>query len=124
VEAWRLLCNQVGNVVDSPEIEPYAKAIAKECHGLPLIISAVASALKLKGSVMEWKFAPWSFQIPDAHSMDNLCWLSPQINYCYDKLEGHDVMACFLHCIIFEGQRNCILCWSIASLWNAYLGEG
>jgi len=55
-EPWELFRCKFGNIVDS-EIEPYAQVIIKQCHGLPLIISAVGSALKMESKIMEWKLA-------------------------------------------------------------------
>ncbi|KAL0379798.1 UNVERIFIED_CONTAM: Disease resistance protein [Sesamum angustifolium] len=40
-EAWRLFCRSAGEVATSEEVEPLARAITKECAGLPLAIDVV-----------------------------------------------------------------------------------
>ncbi|KAL0464509.1 UNVERIFIED_CONTAM: Disease resistance protein [Sesamum latifolium] len=40
-EAWRLFCTSAGKVAISREVEPFARAITKECAGLPLAIVVV-----------------------------------------------------------------------------------
>ncbi|KAK8589345.1 hypothetical protein V6N12_023745 [Hibiscus sabdariffa] len=53
-EAWHLFKETAGYNVDSPALRPIARAIAKECHGLPLAIVTHARALRNQ-SLFVWK---------------------------------------------------------------------
>ncbi|XP_058106509.1 probable disease resistance protein At5g43730 [Magnolia sinica] len=57
-EAWELFKEMLGaDVVLSPEVEQIAKLVTEECGGLPLGIITVASAMREKDDVREWRNA-------------------------------------------------------------------
>uniref|UniRef100_A0A2N9F195 NB-ARC domain-containing protein n=1 Tax=Fagus sylvatica TaxID=28930 RepID=A0A2N9F195_FAGSY len=47
-EAWNLFREMAGNCVDTPDLRPIAKEVAKECGGLPVAIVTVGRALENK----------------------------------------------------------------------------
>lgn len=118
VEALELLRDQVGEIVDSPEIEPCARDIAEECHGLPLIIIAVASALKMENNVTEWKLALSLFS--DSSYSSNRYSASPHIKYCYDRLKDDGAKTCFLYCALFASDEEI----DVSVLVDCFFAEG
>ncbi|KAL2235515.1 UNVERIFIED_CONTAM: Disease resistance protein [Sesamum indicum] len=56
-EAWRLFCRSAGEVATSEELEPLARAVTKECAGLPLAIDVVGASLKGKRMIQLWNDA-------------------------------------------------------------------
>nr|POE70241.1 putative disease resistance protein [Quercus suber] len=55
-EAWNLFREMAGNCVDTPNLRPIAKEVAKECGGLPVALVTVGRALENK-SEFEWSAA-------------------------------------------------------------------
>ncbi|KAL0379800.1 UNVERIFIED_CONTAM: Disease resistance protein [Sesamum angustifolium] len=56
-EAWSLFCTSAGEVATLGEVEPLARAITKECAGLPLAIVVVGASLRGKRMIELWKDA-------------------------------------------------------------------
>ncbi|XP_044477772.1 probable disease resistance protein At4g27220 isoform X2 [Mangifera indica] len=57
-EAWSLFKKMAGNVVDQTnKLNSLPNAVCKECHGLPIVITTIARALRYKRHQSEWKDA-------------------------------------------------------------------
>ncbi|KAK8494928.1 hypothetical protein V6N11_047925 [Hibiscus sabdariffa] len=56
-EAQNLFKNIAGNIVERPDLQSIAVAIAKRCAGLPIAIATIAKALKHKQNLFEWRDA-------------------------------------------------------------------
>ncbi|GAB4859124.1 hypothetical protein Ancab_010589 [Ancistrocladus abbreviatus] len=103
VEAWELFRCQAGEVVDFPEIHPYAQLIPELCGGLPLLVLVCGQTLRMESDVLEWKRALKKFILPAA--VNNGQYASPQLKFCYDRLKAWDVKSCFLYSALFpEGE--------------------
>ncbi|KAL0379795.1 UNVERIFIED_CONTAM: Disease resistance protein [Sesamum angustifolium] len=101
-EAWRLFYKSAGEVAILGDVEPLAKAITKECAGLPLAIVVVGASLKGKRMVELWKDA-----------LNALCRSEPlirgriedkvynPIKWSYDVLPNQCIKSCFLFCCLF-----------------------
>ncbi|KAJ8445243.1 hypothetical protein Cgig2_024449 [Carnegiea gigantea] len=118
-EVWELFCNRAGNVIDSPEIEGYARAIGAQCCDSPLIISAVASALKGESNVDEWALALQKFDTSNYIAGYPFS-LSPCVKYCHDRLKADSVKNCFLYCCLFPRDREI----AISMLIDCLVAEG
>ncbi|KAK9725192.1 hypothetical protein RND81_05G128100 [Saponaria officinalis] len=102
-DAWELFNREVGNVIDSPEITPYAKVVVDNCWYSRLIILAVGSALSGESSVEEWQLAAQIQGSPGRGDKDDS--LNPHIKYCYDRLKACDMKRCFLYCaLLFDNK--------------------
>ncbi|KAL0379802.1 UNVERIFIED_CONTAM: Disease resistance protein [Sesamum angustifolium] len=56
-EAWRLFCRSAGEIATLEELEPLARAVTKECAGLPLAIDVVGASLRGKRMIQLWNDA-------------------------------------------------------------------
>ncbi|XP_022761547.1 probable disease resistance protein At4g27220 [Durio zibethinus] len=95
-EAWDMFKETAGDDVQSRDLLPIAIKVAKECAGLPLAITTVATTLKNK-SLFVWKNA--------LLQMKNLSFRSigagnlySAIELSYNCLESEEVKAIFLLC--------------------------
>lgn len=108
-EAWELFCEQAGQIVVSPNIQPYAQEIANECGRLPLHIIITARALTGENNVSVWKHALKDFLLAKTGNSD----IDPQIQllkFSYERLKIHvlksetlmscDIQNCFLYCAL------------------------
>ncbi|XP_074283906.1 disease resistance protein RPS2-like [Silene latifolia] len=116
--AWEWFRGQVGDLIDSPKIKPFAQQVVANCRNSPLLISVVGSALKAETSPLQWRRA--------AERLDSLTIgdrdysLNPYIRYCYDRLKDHDVKTCFLYsALVLENQQI-----HISVLVNRFITEG
>ncbi|XP_059633002.1 disease resistance protein At4g27190-like [Cornus florida] len=104
-EAWRLFEEQVGGVLDSPNITKIAQEIVKECGGLPLTIIATGKALRNENDVLVWEHALRQFQhlseLTDEHEA-----AIRQFEFSYDRLKDRDIKRCFLHCALFAEDHE------------------
>ncbi|XP_059655115.1 disease resistance protein RPS2-like [Cornus florida] len=99
-EAWRLFEEQVGGVLDSPNITKIAQEIVKECGGLPLTIIATGKAWRNENDILAWEHALRQFQhlseLTDEHEA-----AIRRLEFSYDRLKDRDIKRCFLHCALF-----------------------
>uniref|UniRef100_A0A7N2N8K5 NBS-LRR protein n=1 Tax=Quercus lobata TaxID=97700 RepID=A0A7N2N8K5_QUELO len=105
-EAWELFREQVGEIIDSPNIFPYAQAIVKKCHGLPLLIVVTGRALAKENDALNWMHASRNFLWLSAHGMYGFEGLIQQLKFSYDRLESPEMKSCFLYCVLFPQDRQ------------------
>ncbi|XP_044477902.1 probable disease resistance protein At4g27220 isoform X2 [Mangifera indica] len=56
-EAWNLFEKMAGDIIQKHGLHSLQKDVCKECGGLPLVISAIAKALRNKSDPSDWKYA-------------------------------------------------------------------
>ncbi|XP_058105937.1 probable disease resistance protein At1g61300 [Magnolia sinica] len=101
-EEWELFKERFGaDVVLSGEIETIAKLVTEECGGLPLGIITVASAMREKDDVREWRNALQELKCStmEIEGMDDQVF--PILKFSYDRLKSERIQACFLCCALF-----------------------
>ncbi|KAB2612306.1 disease resistance protein [Pyrus ussuriensis x Pyrus communis] len=94
-ESWSLFEKMAGNVVKDNRILKEATQLAKKCGGLPVLVVAVASALR-ESSLEEWKDALRSFKRFDKKEMNEKAFLA--IKWSYEQLEDQELKQLFLLC--------------------------
>ncbi|XP_074281399.1 disease resistance protein RPS2-like [Silene latifolia] len=116
--AWEWLRGQVGDLIDSPEIKPFAQQVVDKCRYSPLIISVVGSALTEESSPFEWQLAVERLDTRRIGDRDDS--LNPYIRYCYGRLKAHDLKTCFLYsALVLENQQI-----HISVLVKCFITEG
>ncbi|KAL0425727.1 UNVERIFIED_CONTAM: putative disease resistance protein [Sesamum radiatum] len=101
-EAWRLFYKSAGEVAILGDVEPLAKAITKECAGLPLAIVVVGASLRGKRMVELWKDALNALRRSEPlirGRMEDKVY-NP-IKWSYDVLPNQCIKSCFLFCCLF-----------------------
>ncbi|XP_058105781.1 probable disease resistance protein At5g63020 [Magnolia sinica] len=101
-EAWELFKERLGaNVVLSPEVEQIAKLVTEECGGLPLGIITVASAMREKEDIREWRNALEELKCStmEIEGMDDQVF--PILKFSYDRLKSERIRSCFLYCALY-----------------------
>ncbi|KAH0986842.1 hypothetical protein GBA52_014019 [Prunus armeniaca] len=66
-EAWNLFAQNAGNVVESEDINPLAREIARECGGLPLAIETMGKSMRDKTMIQLWQNALWQLKHSEPH---------------------------------------------------------
>ncbi|XP_044481947.1 probable disease resistance protein At4g27220 [Mangifera indica] len=90
-EAWDLFANMAGDVVQTSELNSLANDVCKQCKGLPVVICAIAKALKTKTRPSKWKAALRELRAPSpSNLMENYASISDLFIHvvCLDILEG------------------------------------
>ncbi|KAK9273108.1 hypothetical protein L1049_017915 [Liquidambar formosana] len=100
-EAWQLFSKSTGSVASLEHVKPFAKAVARECSGLPLAIIIVGTAMRGKAMVELWKNALNELRRSEAHieGIENKVY-NP-LKWSYDSLHGRNTKPCFLYCSLF-----------------------
>ncbi|KAF7142487.1 hypothetical protein RHSIM_Rhsim05G0218900 [Rhododendron simsii] len=101
-EAWNLFKKKMGNNVDShDQLHDIAKAVCRECRGLPVAILAVGAALKGK-SMSAWKSSLDKLQKSMLNKIEDIDpKLFTSLRLSYDSLDSADAKSCFLLCCLF-----------------------
>ncbi|RXH90649.1 hypothetical protein DVH24_035413 [Malus domestica] len=94
-ESWSLFEKMAGDVVKDNRILKEATQLAKKCGGLPVLVVAVASALR-DGSLEEWKDALRSFKRFDKKELNEKAFLA--LKWSYEQLEDQELKQLFLLC--------------------------
>ncbi|GLT32080.1 hypothetical protein SLA2020_067700 [Shorea laevis] len=116
-EAWLMFKHIVTDQIDRPDVEPQARLVAEECHGLPLLINLVGNSFKLKESVDEWrngleKLRDWSEVeirgLTEKHAI---------IKFCYDDLKDAKTKLCLLYAAFHPADTKIstdylVKCWA------------
>nr|XP_028964691.1 probable disease resistance protein At4g27220 [Malus domestica] len=87
-ESWSLFENVADNVVKDNRILKEATQLAKKCGGLPVLVVAVASALK-DSRLQEWKDALKSFKRFAEEELDEKAFLA--LKWSYQRLEDQEL---------------------------------
>ncbi|KAI4296637.1 hypothetical protein L6164_036581 [Bauhinia variegata] len=123
-EAWNLFKNKAGSVVMiSPYIRSIAKAVAKECMGLPLGIVTVGRALRKVVDVFEWENALAELRGSTANIGNLEQTVLSQLKFSFTRLKDDISRSCFLFCALYpEGHlidtNELIEYW----MWEGLLG--
>ncbi|KAJ0251461.1 Leucine-rich repeat-containing protein [Hirschfeldia incana] len=118
-ESWKLFCQSAGNVVRSDLVKPIAKAISRECGGLPLAIITVGSTLRGKKDVKLWSHALKELKrsVPYATSIEERVFKPLKLSF--DSLDDK-MKSCFLFCALFPEDTPI----KIGELVNYWMAEG
>ncbi|XP_058105862.1 probable disease resistance protein At5g63020 [Magnolia sinica] len=120
-EAWELFKEILGvNAMLSLDVEQIAKLVTKECAGLPLGIITVASAMREKNDIREWRNALEELQhsTMDIEGMDDKVFRI--LKFSYDRLKSEKIRSCFLYCALFLEDYRIV----DEELVNYWMGEG
>ncbi|CAN6700220.1 unnamed protein product [Malus baccata var. baccata] len=93
-ESWNLFEKMAGDVKDN-RILKEATQLAKKCGGLPVLVVAVARALR-DSSLDEWKVALRSFKRFDKKELNEKAFLA--LKWSYEQLEDQELKQLFLLC--------------------------
>ncbi|KAB1225484.1 hypothetical protein CJ030_MR1G018623 [Morella rubra] len=119
-EAWELFSLNAGDVVNLEHLRPLAKAIVKECCGLPLAITTVGAATRGKTMVALWEDALNELRRsrPCIGGIEDEVY--KPLKWSYDTLQGKNTKPCFLYCALFPEDFSI----EIKELVQYWLAEG
>ncbi|KAA8538887.1 hypothetical protein F0562_025579 [Nyssa sinensis] len=107
-EAWDLFRKMAGNFDDSPDLNNLAMEVVKECAGLPIVIGAVATALKSKSSEF-WRDALIQFKNSTPQNIRGMDIAYSKLQLSYDFLERKELKSCFLLCRLFPEDNDILI---------------
>ncbi|KAJ4831397.1 hypothetical protein Tsubulata_020417 [Turnera subulata] len=125
IEEWSLFREKVGEAALLPGIQNIAKAVAKECGGLPLAIVTVGRALHRVSDISEWENALAELRSSTATNMGRMEEdVFAHLRFSLIKLKDDTSRACFLFCSLYpEGHQidvnELIDYW----MWEGLLGD-
>jgi len=97
-EAWTLFMEKFGgDVALSPEVEGIAKAVARECAGLPLGIITVAGSLRGVNDLHEWRTTLKKLRVSEFRDKE----VFKLLRFSYDRLDDLALQQCLLYCALF-----------------------
>ncbi|XP_060209988.1 probable disease resistance protein At1g61190 [Lycium barbarum] len=95
-DAWELFKKSLGDeTVLSPDIEPYAKSMARRCRGLPLGLITLAGSMRGVTDIREWRNALKEFPYDMESDVFKI------LQYSYDRLRDTNMQECFLYCALY-----------------------
>nr|XP_034914295.1 probable disease resistance protein At4g27220 [Populus alba] len=99
-EAWILFMEKLGrDIALLPEVERIAKAIARECAGLPLGIITVARSLRGVDDLHEWRNTLKKLRESEFRDIDDKVFRL--LRFSYDRLGDLALQQCLLYCALF-----------------------
>ncbi|PIA62093.1 hypothetical protein AQUCO_00200235v1 [Aquilegia coerulea] len=98
-DSWILFRKNVGDVVDSCQLETIAREVVDECAGLPLAIVALGRALRKKTVPSVWADALRRLKM--SINGDLMRVVGCSIKLSYDFLPNEVEKRCFLFCSLF-----------------------
>ncbi|XVF65766.1 hypothetical protein PTKIN_Ptkin09bG0276500 [Pterospermum kingtungense] len=105
-EAWKLLREQVGGLIDSPSIQHFAQGIVEGCCGLPLLIVVTGRALAGETNVSVWQHAFNEFSVPGRDIKSRIEDLIKLLKFSFDRLKSPSLKSCFLYCALFSEYQE------------------
>jgi len=99
-EAWTLFKeNLEHDITLSSKVEGIAKAIARECDGLPLGIITVAGSLRGVDDLHQWRNTLTKLRESEFRDMDEKVF--KLLRFSYDRLGDLALQQCLLYCALF-----------------------
>ncbi|KAJ9671989.1 hypothetical protein PVL29_025575 [Vitis rotundifolia] len=119
-EAWKLFCKNAGEAAILEDVEPVARAITKECRGLPLAINVMGTSMRKKTSKDLWEYALTELRRSVPHNIYGVeDRVYKPLKWSYDSLQGN-IQSCFLYCSLYPEDFSI----KISELVQCWLGEG
>ncbi|XP_034677662.1 disease resistance protein At4g27190-like [Vitis riparia] len=88
-EAWELFCKNAGEAAILEDVETVARAITKECGGLPLAINVMGTSMRKKTSKDLWEFALTELRRSVPHNIYGVEErVYKPLKWSYDSLQG------------------------------------
>ncbi|KAM5583364.1 hypothetical protein ABKV19_003320, partial [Rosa sericea] len=103
IETWSLFEKVAGDIVKENPIRKVAIEVAKKCGGLPILVVAVASALRIS-TLHEWKDALRRLKKLDMKELAEKALLT--LEWSYNQLDAEELKPLFLLCGIFAWGNN------------------
>ncbi|XP_044482461.1 uncharacterized protein LOC123208896 isoform X2 [Mangifera indica] len=106
-EAWDLFANMAGGVVQTSELNSLANDVCKQCKGLPVVICAIAKALKTKTCPTKWKAALRELRAPSPSKFEGFLeeeYMKIALSYKY--LRNNELKKTFLICSLMENYAS------------------
>ncbi|XP_044482456.1 uncharacterized protein LOC123208895 isoform X2 [Mangifera indica] len=106
-EAWDLFANMAGDVIQTRELNSLANDVCKQCKGLPVVICAIAKALKTKTRPSEWKVALQELTAPSPSKFEGFLeeeYMKIALSYKY--LRNNELKKTFLICSLMENNAS------------------
>ncbi|WOL15125.1 disease resistance protein SUMM2-like [Canna indica] len=102
-DSWELFKSKSGKVVESPDIEPFARKVAQECGGLPLAIVVVGRALRTYHDRESWRDALAQLKRSmGTHLAGVEDRLFKSLELSYKQLKNEELKVLFLYCCLFR----------------------
>ncbi|KAL3508538.1 hypothetical protein ACH5RR_027939 [Cinchona calisaya] len=117
-EAWELFCKYAGDAATLADVEPHAKAVTRECCGVPLAIIVVGASLRGKETVELWEDAINRLRNLEHTGIENKVYSS--LKWSYDSLPDKKMKSCFLFCCLYPEDYSIYL----DDLVRYWLAEG
>ncbi|KAL3503434.1 hypothetical protein ACH5RR_037883 [Cinchona calisaya] len=125
-ESWLLFRKTAGEVASLEHVEPLAKALTRECCGLPLAIIVVGASMSGKKMVELWEDALNYLRRsePATRGIENRVY-SP-LKWSYDSLPSKQIKSGFLFCCLYPEDElihvdELILYWFAEGLIDEHL---
>ncbi|GMP72898.1 hypothetical protein CsSME_00030787 [Camellia sinensis var. sinensis] len=109
-DSWDLFKKNVGDVLDSNELNTIANEVCRECGGLPIALVTVGSAMKGKDDPILWNEAARELRksMPtNIEGVDQQVYKSLRLSY--DYLQDEEAKACFLLCSLFPEDHDILV---------------
>ncbi|XP_034701984.1 disease resistance protein At4g27190-like [Vitis riparia] len=117
-DAWNMFRKKVGDVISSSLIEPTARLVVQECHGLPLLIDRVTKTFKKKQRDFTlWNDGLESLQRWDSDRVEGIEELLERLQVCYEDLKDEE-KDCFLHGVLYP-EESIIYVDYLLECWRA-----
>ncbi|XVF77651.1 hypothetical protein PTKIN_Ptkin14bG0064300 [Pterospermum kingtungense] len=114
--AWNLFAQSAGDVVEIPGIYPLARAVARECSGLPLALKTFGKSMRNRRRIELWKHALRQLQCSSPHdkSIEDEVYLPLMLSY--NSLPSKILKSCFSFCSLYPENysirtNELIQCW-------------
>nr|CAN60524.1 hypothetical protein VITISV_010159 [Vitis vinifera] len=123
-DAWNIFQKKVGHYISNRSIEPLARGVVDECHGLPLLIDRVAKTFKKKGeNEVLWKDGLKRLKRWDSVKLDGMDEVLERLQNCYDDLKDGEEKHCFLYGALYPEEREIdvdylLECWKAEGFIN------
>lgn len=101
IEAWFSFKRIVGDLAETPDLEPVIREVSKECAGLPLAIPIIAYALKSSKDSSAWSDALRRLKLSHTKEI-----LFRAIKVSYNLLASEEAKALFFLCSLVGGNGD------------------